>query len=225
MTSIWKTCGAQEHGFVDGSAQPAGAHDTERCATVPASPRDLRVVGRMTIQNRFEALGKDIVDAPGLNDTHCAATWFDVSTDSDQGAEGSAGDHMSVALGRSSASISQRSFQRQGCRSVQRSRQIGDTFLSVFQIGWCSREVMWSWTWSERCVVVNILSTVGTENASTKPKKTSSNCLFHKKPASGCPYRFRSRRTTGSSMFDHDFGHLCRGRRIQMSGHSDFGIF
>ena len=24
---------------------------------------------------------------------------------------------------------------------------------------------------------------------------------------------------------DHDFGHLCRGRRIQMSGHSDLGIF
>ena len=28
-----------------------------------------------------------------------------------------------------------------------------------------------------------------------------------------------------SSILDHDFGHLCRGRRIQMSGHSDFGIF
>ena len=27
-----------------------------------------------------------------------------------------------------------------------------------------SREVMWSWTWSERCVVVNILSLVGTQN-------------------------------------------------------------
>ena len=26
-------------------------------------------------------------------------------------------------------------------------------------------------------------------------------------------------------MLDHDFGHLCRGRRIQMSGHSDLGIF
>ena len=32
---------------------------------------------------------------------------------------------------------------------------------------WCSLEVMWSWTWSERCVVVNILSTVGTENTYT----------------------------------------------------------
>ena len=32
--------------------------------------------------------------------------------------------------------------------------------------GWCSLEVMWSWTWSERCVVVHILSTVGTENTS-----------------------------------------------------------
>ena len=37
--------------------------------------------------------------------------------------------------------------------------------------------------------------------------------------------KFRSRGTTGSSILDHDFGHLCRGRRIQMSGHSDFGIF
>ena len=29
---------------------------------------------------------------------------------------------------------------------------------------------------------------------------------------------------TGSSILDHDLGHLCRGRRIQMSGHSDLGI-
>ena len=52
-----------------------------------------------------------------------------------------------------------------------------------------------------------------------------SNCLSHNSPAKGWPYRFRSRRTTGSSILDHDLGHLCRGRRIQMSGHSDFGIF
>ena len=51
------------------------------------------------------------------------------------------------------------------------------------------------------------------------------NCLSHNSPAKGWPYRFRSRGTTGSSILDHDFGHLCRGRRIQMSGHSDFGIF
>ena len=25
-------------------------------------------------------------------------------------------------------------------------------------------------------------------------------------------------------MLDHDFGHLCRGRRIRTSGHSDYGI-
>ena len=50
------------------------------------------------------------------------------------------------------------------------------------------------------------------------------NCLSHNSPAKGWPYRFRSRRTTGSSILDHDFGHLCRGRRIQMSGHSDLGI-
>ena len=37
--------------------------------------------------------------------------------------------------------------------------------------------------------------------------------------------QIRSRGTTGSSILDHDFGHLYRGRRIQMSGHSDLGIF
>ena len=52
-----------------------------------------------------------------------------------------------------------------------------------------------------------------------------SNCLSHNSPAKGWPCRFRSRGTTGSSILDHDFGHLCSGRRIQMSGHSDLGIF
>ena len=47
----------------------------------------------------------------------------------------------------------------------------------------------------------------------------------HNSPAKGWPYRFRSRGKTGSSILDHDFGHLCRGRRIQMSRHSDLGIF
>ena len=52
-----------------------------------------------------------------------------------------------------------------------------------------------------------------------------SNCLCHNSPSKGWPDRFRSRGTTESSILDHDFGHLCRGRRIQISGHSDFGIF
>ena len=30
---------------------------------------------------------------------------------------------------------------------------------------------------------------------------------------------------TGSSILDHDNVYLCRGRRIQMTGHSDLGIF
>ena len=47
----------------------------------------------------------------------------------------------------------------------------------------------------------------------------------HDSPARGWPYRCRSRGTTMSSILDHDFGHLCRGRRIQMSGHFDLGIF
>ena len=54
--------------------------------------------------------------------------------------------------------------------------------------------------------------------------KIFSNCLSHNSPAKGWPYRFRSRGTTGSSILDHDLGHLCFGRRIQLSGHSDFGI-
>ena len=55
----------------------------------------------------------------------------------------------------------------------------------------------------------------------SKFHQPSSNCLIHNRPASGypyqfrsrrttgssCPYKFRSRGTTGSSMFDHDFGH------------------
>ena len=49
--------------------------------------------------------------------------------------------------------------------------------------------------------------------------------FLHNSPAKGWPYRFRSRGTTGSSILDHDFGHLCRGRRIQMSGHFDLGFF
>ena len=36
---------------------------------------------------------------------------------------------------------------------------------------------------------------------------------------------FVQEETTGSSILDHDFGHLCRGRRIQMSGNSDLGFF
>ena len=51
------------------------------------------------------------------------------------------------------------------------------------------------------------------------------NCFSHNSPAKGWPYRFHSRGTTGSSTLDHDLGHLCFGRRIQMSGHSNFGIF
>ena len=54
--------------------------------------------------------------------------------------------------------------------------------------------------------------------------RTSSNCLSHTRPACGCPNKFRSRGTTGSSMLDHDFGHVCRGRRVHIYGHSDFGI-
>ena len=58
----------------------------------------------------------------------------------------------------------------------------------------------------------------------SKTKRTFSNCLSHCNPAYGWPYKFRSGSTTGSSMFAHDFGHLWRGRRIHVSGHSDLGF-
>ena len=47
-----------------------------------------------------------------------------------------------------------------------------------------------------------------------------SNCLYQKATVQIC-----ASRTTGSSMLDHDLGHLCSGRRIQKSGQSDFIIF
>ena len=62
-------------------------------------------------------------------------------------------------------------------------------------------------------------------NWKPSPNRIFSNWLSHNSPAKGWPYRFRSRGTTRSSILDHDFGHVCRGRRIQMSGHSDLGIF
>ena len=51
--------------------------------------------------------------------------------------------------------------------------------------------------------------------------RTFSNSFSHNSLAKGWPYRFRSRGTTGSSMLDHDLGHLCFATRIQISGHSD----
>ena len=36
--------------------------------------------------------------------------------------------------------------------------------------------------------------------------------------------RFRSRGSTRSSMFVHDLGHSCPGRRVHLSGHPDFGM-
>ena len=92
-----------EHESVDGSAQFAGVHDSEICAIVPVSSRVLRAVGHITIQNRFEALREDIVDVLGMHEPHCAATWFDMSTDSDKGVECSAGDPRSVVLGQCEA--------------------------------------------------------------------------------------------------------------------------
>ena len=90
-----------EHESVDGTAQFGGAHDSEICSMVLASSRVLRAVGHVAIQNRFEALREDI----------CAATWFDMSTDSDQGVECSAGDHRSVVLGQCEAASANAVFR------------------------------------------------------------------------------------------------------------------
>ena len=54
-----------EHVSVDVSSQSAGVHELEVGATVPASPLTLHAVGRVTIQNRFEALSEDIADVVG----------------------------------------------------------------------------------------------------------------------------------------------------------------
>ena len=58
----------------------------------------------------------------------------------------------------------------------------------------------------------------------SSPSRIFSNCLSHKTPTSGWPFKFRSRGTTGSSMSDQYFGHVCRRKRIHISGHSGFGF-
>ena len=68
-----------EHVSVDVNGQSAGAHEFEVCATVPASPLTLHAVGRVTIQNRFEALSGDIADVACQVEPSCAQTWFDSS--------------------------------------------------------------------------------------------------------------------------------------------------
>ena len=52
------------------------------------------------------------------------------------------------------------------------------------------------------------------------PNRISSNSLSHTWPASVYPYKFRSRGSPWPSIVSHGLGHLCRGRRIQKSGHS-----
>ena len=58
------------------------------------------------------------------------------------------------------------------------------------------------------------------------PAKSQRNFLELSVPqtASGCPFKFRSRGTTESSMFCTWLSRLCRGRRVHTSGHSDLGI-
>ena len=46
--------------------------------------------------------------------------------------------------------------------------------------------------------------------------KTFSTCLSHDSPPKGGPYIFRSTRTIGSSILEHDYSQLCLGWRIQI---------
>ena len=55
--------------------------------------------------------------------------------------------------------------------------------------------------------------------------KASSNCLSQNNPANWSSCKFRSRDITRSSILAYYFGHLCRGIRIQIFGHSDLGFF
>ena len=66
----------------------------------------------------------------------------------------------------------------------------------------------------------DILNSVLFPNPSSS--RPSSNCPSHKRPASGWPYKFRSRRTSGSSMVDQDFCHLSWKTSPNVYGHSDF---
>ena len=102
------------------------------------------------------------------------------------------------------------------------------TFISSTWVQYSASFQPFSWRQRipTRIILVSCEQT-DTPNSALFPSfdKTSSNCRAQNSPAKGWPCRFRSRGTTGSSILDHDFGHLCLGRRVHTSGHSDFGIF
>ena len=125
-------------------------------------------------------------------------------------------------------------------------QQLGRIFCwSITKIP--SNDILEGWGWSAGRTVTRmgpvltrqLLAQVGEESAPMedgegredksvqehRPEIYPPNCLSHNSPAKRWPYRFSSRGTPGSSILDNDLSHLCRGRRIQMSGHSDFGIF
>ena len=96
--------------------------------------------------------------------------------------------------------------------------------LSTSDHHFVSFQPIWCHTYTDKNDGVR----TGTPNWQPFPNRASigfSQTAFLNSPAKGWPYRFRSRGTTGSSILDHDFGHLCFGRRIRISGRSDFGIF
>ena len=111
-------------------------------------------------------------------------------------------------------------------------------FLIIFTFGLHSRWMHPNWTWTENDVgssistcFINFFHIGATFHCfpailkSSTYTDRSNPCLrwanIHSQFG---PYKFRSRGTTGSSILDNDLGHLCRGRRIQTFGHSEFGI-
>ena len=110
-------------------------------------------------------------------------------------------------------------------------RQSPTFFINFFHMGaiFCFfPAILMSSTYTDRNNLLFPMNehTFPIRNFSSHPNsdKASSNCLSHSNPANGWPYKFRSRGTHGIFNFSHDFGHLCRGRRIQTSGFR-FGEF
>ena len=88
-----------------------------------------------------------------------------------------------------------------------------------------SRWVHPKYTWSKN-VVDSRHSQFGTLSYLSSNKFKGRFFFFlHCNLTSVWPCKFHSTGTTWSSMLDLDFGHLCRSRRIPISGHSDLGSF
>ena len=95
-----------------------------------------------------------------------------------------------------------------------------EPYFASFQPCWCRPRI------PTRTILVsdkqNKHSQFGTFSHAC-PNRTSPSCLYQKSPANGCPHKYLSRETTGSSILFQDLDHLCRERRIHISGNPDSG--